>query len=592
MDFTALVIITILALLIVTLVILLQRSRCKRTEFLETITIPMCVVNAEGIIKKIPNRKYVIDSVINLKRAIGMDITTLITEDEDKLDIRNAINDIFSGKLQTDKKYYKIKDANNKYQEAFFYLNYYNRENIIILVNGMERRDKMSHNPMRTIQEILNLVSTPVVIQDLSEKNSTLFANKALNSIIKLPTTNIKDIDANALKVNITTKTIRIGSHNIMVGNVTKRDTDMQYIHDLLHQQMSLLESRQPVRFWQWDLSKAIITIYNGDEILTDAKPRVFEESVFIEMVRQQERPRVINKLNDIRTGATEDISMDCAYIRNNQYHHFATSGKIIERDNEGKPLIIIGIGINVNQKVALEARLRDTEKAVSHRDDTNQKLLTNISTMMDSPLNSILGYSQLLADEGDAKVRSEYLNLLQNDANTLLNKLNLMLQIANVSAGTATLIKNPVDLNGAISECVNASEKSVPNTKEVTIDIDVPEIPTTIMVDNRYLVRVLRILIDNALKYTKKGKITVGYQQNEANEVYIYVRDTGIGISKEKQSTIFDVFKSNSKYQSNNYSLNLPLCKVIIERFNGTIGFDSEENRGSTFWFTLPVGY
>jgi signal transduction histidine kinase len=210
---------------------------------------------------------------------------------------------------------------------------------------------------------------------------------------------------------------------------------------------------------------------------------------------------------------------------------------------------------------------------------------------VINNPLNSILGYSQLLEEENDPLVRKEYVKNLQQDSASLLNKINILLQRTNIQSGDATFIKQPVDLNGLITEVHGIAVNQNIN-ENLSFEIDVPKVTTTLMLDNRYLMKVMNNLITNAMRYTFSGTITIGYNIYPDKRVYVFVKDTGCGIPEEKAKTLFDRFNYSADHNNTISGLGLPLCKAIIERLGGEIGVESEVGKGSTFWFTINMGY
>lgn len=127
-----------------------------------------------------------------------------------------------------------------------------------------------------------------------------------------------------------------------------------------------------------------------------------------------------------------------------------------------------------------------------------------------------------------------------------------------------------------------------VPEGVELRIDEDSP-LDAWFNADSGYLNQVITNFVSNAIKFTHRGTITIGYQIDAARQLEMFVEDTGIGISAENQTAVFDRFMKVDSFVQGT-GLGLPLCKSIIEKMGGRIGVTSEFGKGSRFWFTLPV--
>ena len=140
--------------------------------------------------------------------------------------------------------------------------------------------------------------------------------------------------------------------------------------------------------------------------------------------------------------------------------------------------------------------------------------------------------------------------------------------------------------LNDLILKVQEEQKEKIPSHIELRVNL--PHRPVTIKGDSFRMWQVLCNLINNASKFTKEGYIEIGLEQ-KTDEISIYIRDTGIGISPEQQQKIFDRFYRVDHFTKGN-GLGLPICKEIIQRFQGNITLKSKLGNGSTFFITLPV--
>ena len=224
---------------------------------------------------------------------------------------------------------------------------------------------------------------------------------------------------------------------------------------------------------------------------------------------------------------------------------------------------------------------------------------LANMSHEIRTPLNAIIGFSQLLAEEEvDASMRKEYINMINTNSNQLLNLIADIIDLAKIESGQVTINETVFNLNEFIKELnINYKEliKGVGKDDLLILKIKLPIKSEDIFVktDKNRLKQVFDNLVNNALKFTKKGKITIGYKIiNPLNKVEFFVKDTGIGIQKSKQEFIFNRFhqlKMSAHTKAKGAGLGLAISKDIIELMGGEIAVESEFGKGATFLFSIP---
>jgi signal transduction histidine kinase len=232
------------------------------------------------------------------------------------------------------------------------------------------------------------------------------------------------------------------------------------------------------------------------------------------------------------------------------------------------------------------EALRRETEHANL---SVKQKsiFMANMSHEIRTPLNAIVGFSQVLEtlDEGDE--RKEVLNIICQNSDVLLRLIN---DILDASTMGSSLTIEPKNINFARefdNICQTLSQRI--NNPEVEFIVSNSLVDLHINLDMARIQQVIYNFFTNAMKYTSKGYIKLGYRYSVNDGLYIYCEDTGTGIPKDKQSSIFEQFvKLNDFVQGTGLGLNI--CKTIVEKCGGTIGVNSEEGKGSTFWIKLPV--
>ena len=236
---------------------------------------------------------------------------------------------------------------------------------------------------------------------------------------------------------------------------------------------------------------------------------------------------------------------------------------------------------------------LKETErKLIAARDKAEEldrlksAFLANMSHEIRTPLNAIVGFSSLLTETEDMKDRKQYMAIVQENTELLLQLISDILDLSKMESGAFEFVKSDTDVNLLCSEIIRSLRMKVPAGVELVFEECLPG--CHVWADKNRLNQVISNFINNALKFTFSGSITLGYYRQTDGYLRFYVRDTGMGIPKNKIKTVFDRFvKLNSFVHGT--GLGLSICKSLVEQMGGTIGVDSEEGEGSCFWFTYP---
>ena len=236
---------------------------------------------------------------------------------------------------------------------------------------------------------------------------------------------------------------------------------------------------------------------------------------------------------------------------------------------------------------------LKETErKLIAARDKAEEldrlksAFLANMRHEIRTPLNAIVGFSSLLTETEDMKDRKQYMAIVQENTELLLQLISDILDLSKMESGAFEFVKSDTDVNLLCSEIIRSLRMKVPAGVELVFEECLPG--CHVWADKNRLNQVISNFINNALKFTFSGSITLGYYRQTDGYLRFYVRDTGMGIPKNKIKTVFDRFvKLNSFVHGT--GLGLSICKSLVEQMGGTIGVESEEGEGSCFWFTYP---
>lgn len=219
--------------------------------------------------------------------------------------------------------------------------------------------------------------------------------------------------------------------------------------------------------------------------------------------------------------------------------------------------------------------------------DKMKNAFIANMSHEIRTPLNAIVGFSQLITETDNASEAQEYLTIINNNSDLLLQLINDMLDFAKIESGTLSYNKTWVDLKDVCNNMYVT--QSLKMTSDVALLFNVSALPSVrILTDAQRVEQVLSNFLSNAIKCTGKGFISLSYEVEE-KFVRVSVTDTGVGIPADKQDAVFERFVKLDNFRQGT-GLGLAICKMIIERLGGEIGLNSNVGKGSTFWFTLPL--
>lgn len=220
--------------------------------------------------------------------------------------------------------------------------------------------------------------------------------------------------------------------------------------------------------------------------------------------------------------------------------------------------------------------------------DRLKSAFLANMSHEIRTPLNAIVGFSQLLAETDDPEERHEFVEIIDSNNRMLLQLISDILDLAKIESGTMDLKFADMNVKEVINEIVTSFRIKMPDNVALIAPQDSPE--CQIYSDRMRLTQVISNFLNNAIKYTSEGCITLAYEII-GDEIKFSVTDTGDGMSQEIQAHIFDRFYKGNTFKQGT-GLGLSICETIVNRLGGRIGVNSELGKGSTFWFTHPYSF
>lgn len=268
-----------------------------------------------------------------------------------------------------------------------------------------------------------------------------------------------------------------------------------------------------------------------------------------------------------------------------NEKQYVLHNSKFIIHTISGKTLLI-GIALDITFLDNILTELQLEKQKVQESDKLKSAFLANMSHEIRTPLNAIVGFSNLLQQTTDPEEQEEYIGIINQNNDLLLRLISDILDLSKIESGTIDFKKEQFDLSVLFEETYS-SLKFRCVTPEVEFLERNPYNSCMVVLDKDRLVQIYTNFVTNAIKYTNRGHILMGYEYIDGG-VRIYVEDTGTGIAKDKQQRVFERFEKLDQFVQGT-GLGLAICKAIVEANDGEIGVDSEDGKGTTFWAWFP---
>ena len=387
----------------------------------------------------------------------------------------------------------------------------------------------------------------------------------------------------------------------------------------LKENEATLLESQKLANLGNWkleidenfelDAARAIWSAELYSIYGLDPRQPVPTFAELLQFYPAQDRTAIRSAFDELLAKATP-YNLDLCCLRSDGEIRYLNSIGRAVRDETGKKTKLYGAVMDITPRKQIEAELIQQNRALEEAiavaqaaDSANQAksdFLANMSHEIRTPMNAILSVAQLLDLSELTPDQRKLLKTLKSNSSKLLTLINDILDLSKIEARELKLNHQEFSLESIAHNLLDsftpqAREKGL----ELTIDV-APDLPLWFIGDDFRLQQVLSNLISNALKFTRQGKVDVDISlkenttiDNAIATVYFSVTDTGIGIDTSMQPKLFQPFTQADNSTTRQYGgtgLGLTICRRIIELMGGEIGVESQLNRGSTFWFVLPL--
>jgi PAS domain S-box-containing protein len=339
---------------------------------------------------------------------------------------------------------------------------------------------------------------------------------------------------------------------------------------------------------------------YTRDELL---------HKTFQDITYPDDLPASLDQVARLRRGELPSYSLEKRYVRKDGSPVWVDLSVSIQRDAAGTPAYLIAIIQDISERKRLEGALRQAMEAAKAASRAKSEFLAHVSHEVRTPLNAILGMNELALDTPVTEQQRKYLTVMQCAAEALLEVINDLLDFSKIEAGKLELDRTTFSLRAVLNDTLRSLALRAHRKGLELVGRTHPDVPDAFVGDAGRLRQVLTNLVGNAIKFTGEGEVVVevevleeanGPGQTEPLEpasppctLLFVVRDTGIGIPREKQQKIFEAFEQADTSTTRRYGgtgLGLSIASRLVGLMGGRITVESEPGRGSTFLFTVRL--
>lgn len=355
--------------------------------------------------------------------------------------------------------------------------------------------------------------------------------------------------------------------------------------------------------FWDVDLKTHTTIVNERWAEMLGYKLEEIEDAgkLWRESLHPDHAEHVLQVGSDFRKGRIDTYEIEYqALTKNNETVWLISKGAIVEQDDNGHPLRMVGTVMDITEQKCLTEEIVHARELAEDANRMKGDFLANMSHEIRTPMNAIIGLSHLALNTQLSPKQQDYINKIHMSGETLLGIINDILDFSKIEAGKLEIESIEFNLFNVLDHLssmigLKAGEKDV----EFLIDL-APDVPLGLIGDPLRLGQVLINLANNAVKFTEQGDISVEVklkQQTEEEIVLAFaVRDSGIGMSEEQQAKLFQAFTqadSSTTRQYGGTGLGLAISKQLVEMMGGSeIGVESIPGQGSTFYFTARFGW
>ncbi len=456
--------------------------------------------------------------------------------------------------------------------------------------NIIEANEKAARSLGYSQEELLQLQAFDLVSSDLAKRQKVAYWDRFTpGNVVELETV-FKKKDGSEFPVEISAGIVKIGGKEFVLS--IARDISERKKAEEKIRQLSLGVEQSPASIVITDLDGNIqyvnrkfteVSGYTAKEAL-GKNPRVLKsgkmpDSLYKELWKtissgKQWHGEMINR--------RKDLSL---------YWELVSISPVT--DEKGRITHYIAVKEDITARKEMESELRRAKQKAEESNRLKSEFLANMSHEIRTPMNGIMGFSALLEEEGlTEKARKDYVQVIRNSAKQLLHIIDEILEISQLQTHQVALEKQKLNLNEVLFQCFSELDAEA-RSKNLSLYVKkgLSDEEAEINGDREKLHKIMYNLLENALKFTQQGFVEIGYRLKGEN-LELYVKDTGIGISPEAREIIFEEFSQEDKRLSRvagGLGLGLSIVKGNVDVLGGSIRLESEKGKGSTFFVEIP---
>lgn len=309
------------------------------------------------------------------------------------------------------------------------------------------------------------------------------------------------------------------------------------------------------------------------------------------DMLIPEDAARVAEALQDLMSGKSEDYHQQYqVQVSNSTATYWEDSFATVDkRDVEGKPISIVGTTQRIDERKAIERALIEARNRAEESERLKTAFLANITHEVRTPLNAIVGFSDILPMAQSEEERNELIKLIKQNNAHLLRLFDDMMNMSKLEAGdVGSIVKEDFQLVPLLSELME-KYRALCLEKNLQVLVEETDANDIVHTDRDRLREILNQYMNNAVKFTSAGSISLGYEKHSST-VRVWVKDTGKGIPEDKcNEHLFERFVKVDDFVAGT-GLGLSICRSLADMLGGKVGVDSVFGKGSTFWVEIPL--
>ena len=346
------------------------------------------------------------------------------------------------------------------------------------------------------------------------------------------------------------------------------------------------------VAIWRMDVVSRVVTFDSDYRDATDSI--VFPSGAKLDDVVSMMMPAYVDHFlksaNDLIAGRTDQVhgQYEMRIPHTDRVYWSETYAAIEKRDLKGNPLTVVGTTIRIDKQKQTERELIDARNHAEESDRMKTAFLANISHEVRTPLNAIVGFSNVLPMVHNEEERAQLISLIQQNNAQLLRLFDDLVHMSRLEAGGDSVKKTRFKVKALLAEVVEEYSPHV-DSSHVTFTIVHTDSSLEAFTDRDRLAEILRQYVDNAVKATTEGTISIGAEKQE-RMLHIWVEDTGKGIPEEHLNEhLFERFVKVDEFVPGT-GIGLSICRSMALSLGGTVGMKSVFGEGSLFWADIPI--